>query len=80
MNSGDQPATKGDVEEIVTRVVTKATSEILTAVGEQLNTVNDQIDEVEDNLGSKIDKLELKVNNVTDDHEIRISKLEKQPI
>ncbi len=80
MNSNPQPATKGDVEEIVTRVVTKATSEILSAVGDQINVVGDRIDEVEDNLGAKIDKLELKVDNVTDDHEVRITKLEKQHI
>lgn len=73
MSSNDQPATKVDVEEIVTRVIKGATTEILTAVGDQLNTMNDDIDQ-------RFDQLERKVDNITDDLTTRVSKLEKQHI
>lgn len=77
MNQSDQPATRADVEEIVERIVTKsvgsATTQILTAVGDQFSVVIDQLDSVD----SHINRLENKVNNVSDDHEVRITKLEQ---
>lgn len=68
-----QPATKKDVEDIVIKVVRSSTSEILSAVGDQLHTMNEQIDD-------RFDRLDQKVDNVTDDHEVRISTLEKQQV
>lgn len=54
MNRDNTPATKTDVEEIVTQVVTKvvgnAKTEILSAVGDKFEIVNDRLDNVEDRL------------------------------
>jgi len=70
MSSTNQPATRQDVEEIVTKSIngaaTSITTQILTAVGEQFDAVNDRIDEVEENLGERIDKLDRKFTGVTD--------------
>ena len=82
MNSDDKPATRGDVEEIVDRVVTKkldrATDKILTAVGDQLNVVIDRIDDVEDNLSGQIKHVDRKLDNFSQNFEKRVSTLEKQ--
>ena len=84
MDSNDKPATKDDVEEIVERIVTKsvgsATTQILTAVGDQLQVMNDDIDKRFDKVDGRFDRLELKVDNVTDNHGVRITKLEKQQV
>lgn len=54
MSRDDQPATRGDVKEIVTQVVTRAidgsTKQILNAVGDQFDILNDRLDGVENQL------------------------------
>ncbi len=80
MNNDDKPATRGDVEEIVTRVVDGATTKILSSTGDQLQVMNDDIDERFDKVDERFDRLERKFDNSTDDHEVRITKLEKQKV
>lgn len=82
MNDDNQPATKADVEEIVTKaidvtvpgivsgIVEDATDKILGAVGDQLQTMNSDIDERFDELDERFDRL-------ANDHATRISKLEQ---
>ncbi|OGL39983.1 hypothetical protein A3J32_03035 [Candidatus Saccharibacteria bacterium RIFCSPLOWO2_02_FULL_46_7] len=54
MKQADQPATRGDVQEIVTKIVTVAidssTKQILGAVGDQFEIVNDRLDGIENQL------------------------------
>ncbi len=82
MNQADQPATRGDVEEIVGRVVTKvvdgAKTEILSAVGDQFEIVNDRLDNLEATTGRIETRLE-NVDRKLGEHEVRIEKIEHKP-
>ncbi len=76
MNQSDKPASRADVEEIITKAVGNATSQILTAVGDQFTIVIDQLDEIGTDTTHIKNKLDVTADK-TDDHTGRISKLEK---
>lgn len=80
MNDDNQTATKADLKEFgdsIVKDIGESISELTDMVAKRFNEVDQRIDEVDDKLGAKLDRLELKVNTVTDDHAMRISKLEQ---
>jgi len=75
----DQAVTKKDLVELQKTFV-EGVSQLFetqtTHIDERFAEVDQRFEEVND----RLDRVELKVGNVTDDHEVRISKLEKRPV
>ena len=87
MNDDEKPATRGDVKEIVTEVVTavvtKSQKEILGAVGDQFITLSDDIEERFDSLDVTTARIENKLDataDKVDGHTADISGLQQKVV
>ncbi len=76
MNSDNQPLAKKDFDESIN----KLQKTLVGGMNQILTTLIDHMDKRFEQVDDSFNRLEGKVDNVTDDHEVRISKLEKQRI
>lgn len=73
--NNNQPVTKKHLDESLDKVQ----KTILDGVGEIVGSLVNHMDERFDEVDERFERLERKVDTVTDDHSVRIAKLEKSP-